>query len=416
MPRLLLPFVLTLVLPALAAAQEWTRFRGKNGGGVSTSRFPAEWNESAFAWKTSLPGVGHSSPVLWGERLFLTSGDEATGLRMLFCLNAKTGERLWLQEYPASKHGKHELNSFASPTPAVDERRVYHCFASPSEFLVIALTHQGEEVWRRDLGPFQSGHGYGASPIVVDGSVIVPNEQGGRSSLVALDAATGKTRWQVSRESEVHFYTPCIRQGQGRTEVIFTNWEQGITALDPRTGQTLWSADVFDKSHIESSIGSPVLAGDLVLGVCGWLGHGNEVIAVRPPKNGDSKQAEQVYRMHRNAPLCTTPLVKDGLLFLWSDAGVVTCADAATGSVHWLKRVGGAFYSSPIAAGDFLYNISTDGEAIVLAADKEYQLAARNRLDEGSHATPAIAGGVMYVRTFSSLFAIRSQSERAFNP
>jgi outer membrane protein assembly factor BamB len=397
-----------LLLPAFAAAQEWTRFRGPNGAGVSETRFPVEWSESAYLWKADLPGVGHSSPVLWGNRLFLTSGDEESGTRILLCLDARTGRILWTKEYEAAKHGKHQLNSFASPTPTVDAQRVYHCFATPEEFLATALTHDGEELWRRNLGAFKSGHGYGASPILVEGLLIVPNEQGGQSSLLALDAATGEIRWQTPRESQVQFYTPCIRKHAGGAELIFTNWEQGIAGLDAATGETLWSADVFDKSHIESSIGSPVLAGDLVLGVCGWLGHGNEVIAVRPPASGDGK-AEQVFRIDRGAPLCTTPLVKDDLLFLWSDNGVVTCADAANGKIHWTKRIGGVFYSSPIAAGDYVYNISAAGEVIVLAASRELQIAGRNRLDEGSHATPAIAAGVMYVRTFTRLMAIRGE-------
>ncbi|MBW3598268.1 MAG: PQQ-binding-like beta-propeller repeat protein [Planctomycetes bacterium] len=398
--------VIVFVFPPLVAAQEWTRFRGPNGMGVSETALPTEWSDDAALWKVDLPGVGHSSPVLWGERLFLTSGDEAAGDRVLLCFDAKTGRRLWIETYEVEKHGKHSLNSFASPTPTVDAQRVYHCLATPEQLLVIALTHEGDELWRRDLGPFRAGHGYGASPIVVEGLVIVPSEQQGDSSLVALDAATGEVQWRIPRDSKVHFYTPCIRRIDGRTELIFTNWEQGIAGVDLHSGRTLWSADVFDKSHIESSIGSPILAGELVLGVCGWLGHGNEVIAVRPPK-GEGQPAEQVYRIDRGAPLCTTPLVKDDLLFLWSDNGIVVCADAATGEVHWRKRIGGVFYSSPIAAGDHVYNISADGDVVTLAAGRDFEVVARSRLEEGTHATPAIADGVLYVRTFSHLLAFR---------
>lgn len=409
-PHRTLLAVAVFLAPAMLHGQEWTRFRGPNGAGVSQTRVPVEWTEQVFRWKIDLPGVGHSSPVLWGERLFVTSGDEDSGRRLLLCLNRNTGEILWTQEYASQKHGKHNLNSFASPTPVVDAERVVHCFATPEEFWVIALTHDGKELWRRDLGAFKSGHGYGASPIVVEGLVIVPNEQSGPSSLVALDAATGAIRWQTPRKSQVHFYTPCVNERDGRKELIFTNWEQGVTGLDPQTGETRWSADVFDRGHVESSIGSPVIAGDLILGVCGWLGHGNEVVAVRPPPGDEQCTGEKVYRIDRGAPLCTTPLVKNGLVFLWSDNGVVACADAATGETHWLRRIGGAFYSSPVAAGDYVYNVSTEGEVIVLDAAKEFRIAARNRLDEGTHATPAIAGGVMYVRTFSGLLAINGEA------
>jgi outer membrane protein assembly factor BamB len=399
--------VCSLAMQAADAA-EWTRFRGPNGSGVTAAQFPVEWTADDFLWKIDLPGKGHSSPVLWGDLLFLTSGDESTGQRSLHCFDARTGAQLWTQEYEGGKHGKHELNSFASPTPTVDGERVYHCFATPQSLLVFAVTHEGKEIWRRYLGPFQSGHGYGASPILVDGLLIVPKEQAGQSSLAALDAASGAIRWQTPRDSQVHFYTPCVYEREGRKTLVFTNWEQGITGVDPQTGETAWAADVFDKSHIESSIGSPVIAGDLVLGICGWLGHGNEVIAVRPPA-GNQAKAEQVFRLVRGAPLCTTPLVKNDLLFLWSDNGIVTCADATTGKTHWQKRVGGTYYSSPIAAGQYVYNISTEGEAIVLAASQEFQVAARNHLDEGSHATMAVAGNVMYVRTFSRLYAIRAR-------
>ena len=142
-----------------------------------------------------------------------------------------------------------------------------------------------------------------------------------------------------------------------------------------------------------------------MIGVCGWLGYGNEIIAVRPPENNTAKP-EVVWRMTGGVPLCTTPVVKDDLIFLWSDNGIVTCADVTTANVHWRKRAGGAYFSSPICVGDHIYNCSTDGEMVVLAASKDYKLVARIDLGEPSHATPAVADGVMYIRTFSQLFAL----------
>lgn len=156
----------------------------------------------------------------------------------------------------------------------------------------------------------------------------------------------------------------------------------------------------------ESTIGSPVLAGDLVLGMSGWLAVRQEVIAVRQVLDAGRATAEHVYTIDRGAPLCTTPLVVGPLLFLWDDDGIVTCADSQTGKVHWRKRVGGNFYASPIVAGKRVYNVSADGEVIVLAADEQYALLARNPLGESSHSTPAVAGGVMYLRTFSHLYSI----------
>lgn len=394
--------LLLLVLASNVAGQEWTRFRGPNGSGLSpATTIPVRWTEKDYNWKVKLPGVGHSSPVLWGERLFVTCGEEATGKRIVLCLRTTDGSRLWLREFAGTRHGKHADNSFASATPAVDEHRLYVCWGTPKEYLVLALDHDGKEVWRADLGPFQGGHGFGASPIVHEDLVVIPNDQDGPSTLVALDRATGKLRWKVPRKSKTTYTTPCVYQGKSRpAELIVTSWEHGITGIDPKTGTTKWESDTFSKGHVETAIGSPIVAGDLVIGTCGWLGVKKEVIAVRPDR------PDPVYRIERAAPLVTTPLVKDDLLFLWSDEGQVTCANVATGEVHWRERVPGSYYGSPVCAGKCLYCISRDGDVLVLAAARRFEQLARNPLGEGSHCTPAIAGGVMYLRTFTQLIAV----------
>jgi outer membrane protein assembly factor BamB len=389
-------------------SQEWTRFRGPNGSGLSdAATIPVRWTEKDYNWKVELPGAGHSSPVLWGERLFITCAEEQTGKRMLLCLRADNGERLWTRELAGEKHGKHQDNSFASATPAVDERRVYVCWGGPKEYLVVAVDHAGNEVWRTELGSFSSGHGFGPSPIVHDGLVIVPCDQdGGNSALFALDCTSGKIAWKVPRRSKATYTTPCVYQPKGRlAELIFTSYEHGVTSIDPKTGKLSWELDVFNKSHIETGIGSPVVAGDLVFATCGWLGVRQEVVAVQLPGEGETR-AREVFRLDRSAPLCTTPLVKGDLLFLWSDGGVVTCANRGTGDVHWRERVPGSYYGSPVCVGDYLYGPSREGEVVVLAASLKYELAASNPLPEGTHSSPAVANGRMYLRTFSHLVSI----------
>ena len=401
-------WLICLTLIACAPAQEWTRFRGPNGSGVSAAKtVPVRWTEADYNWKVKLPGVGHSSPVLWGERIFVTSGDEENGARIVECRHTTDGRVLWSKQFRAAKHAKHELNSFASATPAVDEHRVYVSWATPHEYIVLGLDHTGREVWRVDLGSFQAGHGFGASPIVWAGLVVVPNDQNGDSSLVALDSETGKIRWKVPRQSKASYTTPCVYQLQGGpAQLIFTCWEHGITSIDPATGRTNWEQDVFSKGHMETAIGSPIVAGDLVLATCGWLGVKKEVVAVRPSQRDGEPDVEQVYRIDRSAPLCTTPLVKEDLLFLWSDEGVVTCADVRTGEVFWRERARGTYYSSPVCVGDYLYSVSAEGDVVVLAASKQYRELARVPLGEGSYSTPAVAGGRMYLRTFSHLMSI----------
>jgi outer membrane protein assembly factor BamB len=404
----LLASLLGLIGANPAGAQEWTRFRGPNGSGVSPrTTLPARWTPKDINWKVRLAGTGHSSPVLWGELIFITSGHEKTGNRIVQCLRARDGHGLWQRDFPGAAHGKHADNSFASATPAVDERHVYVTWGNPREYLVIALDHSGKEVWRADLGPYRAGHGFGASPVLFEGRLIVPNDQDGGSSLAALDCRNGKVLWKVPRRSKSGYATPCVyKPAQGEPALILTSWEQGISGIDPKTGRTAWEMDVFSKGHVESAIASPVAAGDLVLGTCGWLGVKYETVAVRPGKSRPGKATQPAYRLDRIGPLVPTPLVKDDLLFLWSDRGVVTCADVRSGKVHWRERVPGSYYGSPVCAGDKLFAVARDGEVVVLSAAKEYALLARNPLGEGSHSTPAIAGGKMYVRTFSHLQSI----------
>ncbi|MBM4069137.1 MAG: hypothetical protein FJ271_09365 [Planctomycetes bacterium] len=406
------------MLTSPAAGQEWTRFRGPNGSGLSTARsLPFRWTESDVAWKVKLAGTGHSSPVLWGNKIFVTSGNDKTGTRIVQCLENKASparERpqfLWQKEYSGPVSGKHADNSFASATPAVDERQVYVTFASAKDYLVIALDHAGKEAWRIDLGPSRAGHGCGASPIVHDGMVIVPNDQDGKSCAVALDTKSGKVRWRIERKSRTAYGTPCIFQQSGKpAELILVSYEQGFTSIDPRTGQTNWEADVFSKKHVEGAIASPIIHGNLVLGTCGWLGVQYETVALAP--RADGKRPKVTYRIEKVAPLVPTPLVQGDLLFLWNDRGVVTCADAEIGKTHWRERVPGSYYGSPVFANGHLYAMSREGDVVVLAADRKFRLVARNLLGEGSHSTPAIAGETLYLRTFTHLAAIRAGKPR----
>lgn len=406
-PALVLGACGTILLAGNSLGQEWTRFRGPNGSGVSSATtVPSRWTEKDYRWKVELPGVGHSSPVVWDQRIFVSSAEEKTGKRLLCCLDARDGQKRWVQELEGPRHGKHQDNSFASATPTVDERHVYICWGSPRDYVVQAFDHEGKVVWRTEVGSFKSGHGFGPSPIVYGGLVIVPNDQDGAGVLIGLDRDTGKVRWKVPRRGKACYATPCVFQKGGRAQLLFTSYEHGVTSIDPESGKVNWELDVFDKRHVETPIASPVLAGDLVLASCGWLGVRQEVVAVRIPAGGSDAKPQEVYRIDRSAPLCITPLVTGELLFLWSDNGVVTCADSRTGVVHWRERVPGSYYSSPVCVGQRLYNISREGEVIVLAAARQYELLGRNPLGEGSHASPAVADGRLYLRTFSHLVCI----------
>lgn len=394
-----------------AAAQEWTRYRGPNGTGVSeTKGIPTQWTEADYRWKSKLPGVGHSSPVLWGNTIFLTSADEESASRYVVALDADSGKVKWQRVYPSKVHTKHLRNSFASPTAAVDAERVYLSWSEPEMYTLMALTHDGKDAWNLDLGPYVSQHSAGPSPMLVDDLVILCNEQDGAmkgendkvgvSNIIAVSAKDGKERWRSDRKSVIVSYsTPCVYQPPGQPRVLLFNSQgHGVTGVDPQNGQTLWECpDVLSKR----SVSSPVFWNDLVFATCGSGGGGGYVAAVRSGKN-----SEIVYKIADAAPYVPSLLVKGNRLFMWSDKGIVSCVDPADGRVLWKERVGNNFSGSPICIGDNLYCIAEDGEVFVVGAKDEYQLVAKNPLGEDSRSTPAVAGGRLYLRTYSHLIAI----------
>lgn len=399
------PYALALaLLVAPVSGQEWTRFRGPNGAGESEAEgIPVQWTDTDYRFKVELPGTGYSSPVLWGDRLIVTSALDSDGTQVVQCLSAADGKAVWRREFSSKTYSKHQFNGFASSTPTVDAQRVYFCYATPEKYTVAALNlGDGRDAWSRDLGPFASQHGFGSSPILYDGMLVLPNEQDGKSSVVALDAATGKDRWTCPRRTtNAAFSTPCVFQPEGGPpQLIVSSWAHGPSGLDPKTGEMLWDVPVF-RNRV---VGSPLIVEGLIFAAAGTGGIGRQMLAVRPGAAG--KKAEVAYELSGSLPYVCTPVARGDLLFSWFDKGVVTCLDAPSGKVHWRERIGGEYFSSPVRVRDRVYNTTRDGEMVVLAADKQYKLLARFPLGERTHATPAVAGGVMYLRTVSHVMAV----------
>lgn len=406
---LLLCTVVLLSQAHAVSAQTWSRYRGPNGTGiVSAPNIPSKWTEADYNWKTKLPGQGHSSPVLWGDKIFLLSADDEPAVRYVLCLSAKDGKILWQRQYPAKLHKKHLLNTFASSTPAVDAERIYVSWSTPDEYTFLALTHDGRDAWRLNLGPYISQHSCGTSPMLYGDMVILCNEQDGEmkgendgagvSFLLAVSAKDGSQRWRIDRKSAVVTYsTPCVYPYKGQDVLLFNSQGHGISAVEPKSGKVLWETEVLNKR----SVSSPVFYKDLVFATCGSGGGGNYVVAVRV---GD--KPEVAYKIEDSAPYVPTLLVKDDLLFMWSEKGIVSCAKAATGEVLWKERLGGKFWGSPICIDDRLYCTAEDGEVIVLAAKDKYELLAKNPLGEASSSTPAVVNGRLYLRSVSHLISL----------
>ena len=394
-----------------AAAQEWTRFRGPNGTGVSERyEFPSTWEQKDYRWQVDLPGVGHSSPVMWGKRIFVTSADPMTAKQFILCFDIGTGKKLWERQFDSQPYHLHSRASYACATPAVDAERLYVAWASPEAVILKALDHQGQEVWTRNLGTFISQHGFGSSPILFENLVIFSNSQQearvppgkkpGKSTIVGLDRRTGKTVWEIERKSVRTCYTvPCIiRNSKGDPELISYNTGDGFFAIDPRNGKQNW---VVPQVFRMRTVSSPVMAAGLLFGSTGSGGGGNYVVAVKP-----GPEPKELYRVARQAPYVPTPVARGKLLFLFSDKGIVSCIDAATGKKHWTKRLDAAFSGSPVRLRDKIYCIDESGEVIVIAAEETFRELGRVPLGERSRATPAVADGVMLLRTYSKLFCL----------
>ncbi len=405
--------VLTLALTAsqLFAAPQWPRFRGENGSGVvESANIPATWSEADYLWQTDLPGVGHGSMAVAGERIFLLCADEKTSERRPVCVHAADGSVLWSKTYETAKFKGHRFNSPASTTPAVDDENVYFTWGTKERLTVVALTHAGEEIWLADLGPVKGGHGFGASPMVFDDLVVINDDQDGESSLVALDKNTGKVRWEIPRKSvRLSYSVPVVLPTENRGNIlVFTNWQHGFTAVDPKTGQVLSELSAFDLEKKERAISSPVLAGNLVLGTCGFTNEPKHAVAVK--WNGQA--LEEVWRIERNVPHIPSLIVVGSRVFFWEDKGIGTCVDHQTGEVIWRERIGGAtFFSSPVSDGDKLFCIDADGVVVTLAASDEFRELGRTKLgrDVVCRNTPVIAHGNLYVRTFGRLMAVKGR-------
>ena len=410
MQRSCLTVIAILVLTTHASAENWPRFRGPGGAGISHEKgLPVKWRAEDYAWKTPLPGRGHSSACIWGDHVFVTSSLDGGRKRLVFGLDAATGKVRWTDEIALKTLEKHSLNSYASATPASDGRRVYVLLVSNEQMLVLAYDFAGRRVWQRDLGTFfnQHGHGCGTSPIVYRDTVIIANQQDGKSFVVALESSSGKVRWKNERQVRLTAHsTPVILRRRGRpSQLFFTNTGDGISSLDPNTGRLIWRANVFP----ERAVGSPCVAGDLVLGICGKGGRGTLLAAVPIDGRGEVTIEKAAWTSKINLPYVPTPLAFGKFLYLWGDNGVVCCVESATGKEVWTNRIGGIFSTSPVCVDGKLYCISRAGEVVVLATGPEFKLLGRSGLGEGCHGTPAVANGRMIIRGFEHLFCLEAQ-------
>ena len=389
-------------------AQEWPRFHGANGAGVSSTKIPTSWTAKDYAWVIDLPGQGHSSPSLWGEKLFTTCADHKKAIQYFMCLDANSGKVLWKKTHQSNNYHIHKFSSYASSTPAVNAKFVIFTWTTKESDMMLCLDHDGNEKWRIDFGPYDTQHGNGNSAMIHKGVVYYTHCHFGDSKIFALDVETGKVLSSLDRNSAKPSHsTPRVRVGaNGKEEIVFTSDAHGVFALSPKDLKPLWESG--DNTFSKRCVLSPVLVGNYVLGSCGSGGGGNYLVAIQPGRKAGEAPTE-VWRIKKAAPYVPTALAFKDSLFLIDDKGIATCVDPSDASIIWQQRLRANYFGSPVIAGDHLYIIATTGDVHILDASKTFKHHKIIPLGEKSYSTPAIANGHMYLRTYSQLFCLKGK-------
>ncbi len=372
------------------ASTDWPWWRGpsRNGTAAADQDAPLQFGEQEHVlWRSAVPGRGHGSPTVVGDRIFLATADEPSGAQFLLCFDRETGQRLWMTTVHAQGGmAKNKRSTMASSTPACDGQRVFIAFPNSGSIVATALDLDGNITWQRKVSDYVVHQGYGASPTLYREMVIIAADNKGGGALVALHRATGDLVWRRERPATPNYPTPTLVHAGGRDQLIMVGCDQ-VVSYDPSTGQTLWetqgattecvTSTLTDGMHVFTSGGYPK----------------NHMSAIRA--NG---QPETVWE-NKTRVYVPSLLIRDGYLYGVLDAGIAMCWHAATGEEMWKARLGGNFSSSPVLVGDRIYACNESGEVHVYRAIPDrFERLARNKIGEEVFATPTVVGGKIYHR------------------
>jgi outer membrane protein assembly factor BamB len=426
-----LAMLLCLSATLTAQAENWPCWRGPRGDGSSIDQtVPMTWNGETgknVMWKVPLPGKGHASPIIWENRIFVVSCDQEKQERQLICLD-ENGKQLWSKVVLKSPlETKHNLNSYASSTPATDGKLIYVAFleidgktipapnvgrARPVTVGVIniaAYDFDGNRKWLVKPGEFVSAHGFCSSPVIHGDLLIVNGDHDGKSYIVALDRNTGKTVWKVPRKYETRSYvTPLIREVAGKTQ-MFVPGSRRLQCLNPADGSEIWHVD--EKGLPEQYVASPCFDGKSFFMAAGFPTY--HVIAVRPDGEGDVTKSHVLWHSKEVSCYVPSPVLAGNALFVADDRGTASAFDTKTGEKIWKERMGNHYSASLIATKNHVFFVADNGITKIVKAGDEPGVVEENPLGEFTFASPAVANGRLYIRGEKHLFCIGEKSVAA---
>ena len=408
MSRLLLVMILIQVLPPiLAKTENWPGWRGPRGDGSSLdTNIPVGWNiNENLIWKTALPGKGHASPIIWGDRVFVVTAIEDSEQRALLSIERKTGRVVWQKDILKSAFERiHRLNSRASSTPVTDGNSLYLSFLAGDEMWVAAFTMDGELRWKRRPGQFSSKHGYCSSPILWKDKVIINGDHDGDAYIVALNQKNGETIWKTERPNKTRSYcTPIIRNIDGRNQMILSG-SVSVASYDPDSGKQHWVID----GPTDQFVASLVYNEDLLFMTCGFPKRFMQ--AIDPRGFGNVTSTHIRWTTTKGCSYVPSPIAIGPYFLVVADNGVASCFVAKTGERLWMERLQGGHSASIISANGLAYFLSDRGVMTVIKPGPKFEILAENELGEATSASPAIYDGHLFLRGEEHLFCIAKNS------
>ncbi len=399
----------SLLMSLPAAAENWPVWRGPRGDSTSPdTKAPAEWNVSNAVWRAAVPGTGHASAIVWGDRVLTATAFPEKLDRALVCFDRATGKVVWQETVVNGPlEAIHKENSYASGTPATDGQRVYAAFRVGDDIVMAAHDFAtGKQLWQQKVGTHKGEWGFSNEPVLEGEQVILDGDSKGDSFLVALNRADGRTLWRVDRTNKgISYSAPMIREMAGRRQLVQCG-DRCVTSFDPATGKVLWTVDGPSQEFAATPAYSEKAG--LVYVSSSWPDR--VLFAIKPDGTGNVTQTHIVWRDKLGAPYIPSLLVAGDYLLSINAGGTAFCYEAATGKVYWQEKLG-RHHASPVLLNGLAYYINDDGQINVVKPGPTFERVAQYELGEPCYASPAISDGQVFLRGFTNLYCLGQRTK-----